>query len=50
MLIFFIEKTFLNAILEYNLTTREKELGYLKVNGFSNKRIEERYGIYNIND
>lgn len=39
------KEEYLKAISGYNLTTREKELSYLKINGFSNKRIAEMYGI-----
>lgn len=39
------KEEYLQAVSGYNLTVREKELAYLKLNGFSNKRIAEMYGI-----
>lgn len=39
------KEEYLKAVAPYNLTYREKQLAYLKINGFSNKRIAEMYGI-----
>lgn len=36
---------YLKAVSGFSFTAREKELGYLKPNGFTNKRIAEMYGI-----
>lgn len=39
------KEEYLEAVSRYNLTVRERELAYLKINGFSNKRIADMYGI-----
>ena len=36
---------YLRVARKYGLTKRELELGYLKVSGFSNRRIAYMYGI-----
>ena len=36
---------FLQVARQYGFTKRELELGYLKVSGFSNRRIAYMYGI-----
>lgn len=36
---------YLNVAREFGLTKRELELGYLKVSGFSNRRIAYMFGI-----
>ncbi len=39
------KETYLSVIRKYGLTKRELELGYLKVSGFSNRRIAYMFGI-----
>lgn len=39
------KEEYMKAVSEYGLTSREKELAFLKISGFSNKRIAEMYGI-----
>lgn len=36
---------YLTVAKQYGLTVRELELGFLKVSGFSNRRIAYMYGI-----
>lgn len=39
------KKQYLNVARKFGLTKRELELGYLKVSGFSNRRIAYMLGI-----
>ncbi len=39
------KELYLKVALEYNFTNRELELGFLKVSGFSNRRIAYMLGI-----
>ncbi len=39
------KERYLNVAKKYGLTKRELELGYLKVSGFSNRRIAYMLGI-----
>ena len=39
------KEQYLSVARKYGLTKRELELGYLKVSGFSNRRIAYMYGI-----
>lgn len=39
------KEQYLCVAKKYNLTKRELELGYLKISGFSNRRIAFMYGI-----
>lgn len=39
------KEQYLNIARNFGLTTRELELGYLKVSGFSNRRIAYMLGI-----
>ncbi len=39
------KEQYLSVVRKYGLTKRELELGYLKVSGFSNRRIAYMYGI-----
>ena len=39
------KERYLNIARNFSLTTRELELGYLKVSGFSNRRIAYMLGI-----
>ena len=39
------KEQYLNKARNFGLTTRELELGYLKVSGFSNRRIAYMLGI-----
>lgn len=39
------KKHYLEVVEKFHLTSREKELGYLKVSGYTNARIAETYGI-----
>lgn len=39
------KKYYFEVAEKYGLTAREKEMGYLKLNGFTNKRIAQIYGI-----
>lgn len=39
------KERYLNVARKYNFTKRELELGYLKISGFSNRRIASIYGI-----
>ena len=39
------KEQYLNIARKFGLTTRELELGYLKVSGFSNRRIAYMLGI-----
>lgn len=39
------KKQYLRKAKEFNLTKRELELGYLKVSGFTNRRIAYMFGI-----
>ena len=39
------KKQYLEVAGQYGLTRRELELGFLKVSGFSNRRIAYMYGI-----
>ena len=39
------KKQYLNTARKFGLTRRELELGYLKVSGFSNRRIAYMLGI-----
>ena len=39
------KERYLNVAKKYGLTERELELGYLKVSGFSNRRIAYMLGI-----
>lgn len=39
------KEQYLNKAKEFGFTKRELELGYLKVSGFSNRRIAYMFGI-----
>ena len=39
------KEQYLMTAQKYGLTKRELELGYLKISGFSNRRIAHMYGI-----
>jgi DNA-binding CsgD family transcriptional regulator len=39
------KEKYLKVALQYNFTKRELELGFLKISGFSNRRIAYMFGI-----
>lgn len=39
------KESYLNAVKKFGFTSRELELGYLKISGFTNARIASMYGI-----